>query len=108
INISIEEICSRTAGSAEKVIKAPVNWSIWNRACVINAFNGLEAVLVDGLSFLVHKGKADMPFTYAGSGVTIVAKHTRQGESIFLDQAGTAGTGEYAFHSGAKRHAASQ
>jgi hypothetical protein len=95
VNECIEKIGSRTAGGSEEMVKAAVDWSIRDRARIIDSLNSLQPVFIYGPAILVHEGQADMPLAETCGCVTLLAKHRRKGQSRLLYQARPACSGEY-------------
>ena len=70
----------------------------------VDAFDGVQTVLVDGLAGLIEEGHADVPLAEHRGGVALVSQHPRQGEAFRFDHARAAYAGEDAAKPRAKCH----
>lgn len=105
VYVSVEPVCGGATGGAVEVVESAVKRAVWDGAGVVDSMDGWEAVLADGVSVLIKEGEADVPFADEGGCVSFSLEHGGECEAIFFDEAGAAGAGEDAFHTGSEGHA---
>ena len=108
VNVGVEPIGGGATGGSVEVVESAVKRAVWDGAGVVDSMDGLEAILVDGVSVLVKEGEADVPFADEGGCVAVFLEHGGEGEAICFDEAGSAGAGKDAFHAGSEGHASGE